>query len=381
MILGTAAYMAPEQARGQDRRTSARHLGVRCVLYEMLTGRRAFQGDDLPDTLANVLKREPDWNALPADVLPHVRMLIQRCLARDRRERLADMSVALFVMTEPSLVTERPRTLAASHLRTQRWLGRRLVIPTAMAIVVGAAAGIGVWLAMRPSAPRVARFALSPTGAAALSLDQVSIDLAITRDGTHIVFKGVGTNGNQFFVRALNRLEPTPLTGLGAPHAPFLSPDGQSIGFVDVGSSVGLKKVAITGGPVLPVCGLDGQSRGAVWSEDGSTHFCDIPARHGPPARVVGPRRTDGPDDTGRPARGERSHLAAVLARRPVRAVYDYHDRRDRGVAGGGPRPANRRAEDAAAGRRSGAVCAEWASGVPAAGRCVPSRSTLIAWR
>ena len=279
VILGTAAYMAPEQARGKpaDKRSDIWAFGA--VLYEMLTGRRAFPGDDLPDTLANVLKSAPDWNALPADVLPHVRMLIQRCLARDRRERLADMSVALFVMTEPSLVTERPRTLAASHLRTQRWLGRRLVIPTAVAIVVGAAAGIGVWLAMRPSAPRVARFALSPTGAAALALDQVSIDLAITRDGTHIVYKGVGTNGNQFFVRALNRLEPTPLTGLGAPHAPFLSPDGQWIGFVDVGSSVGLKKVAITGGPVLPVCGLDGQSRGAVWSDDGSIIFAtSLPA-------------------------------------------------------------------------------------------------------
>ena len=158
-------------------------------------------------------------------------------------------------------------------------LGRRLVIPTAAALVVGAAAGIGVWLAMRPSVARVARFALSPTGAAALALDQVSIDLAITRDGTHIVYKGVGTNGNQFFVRALNRLEPTPLTGLGRPKAPFLSPDGQWIGFVDIGSSVGLKKVAITGGPVLPICGLDGQSRGAAWSDDGSIIFAtSLPA-------------------------------------------------------------------------------------------------------
>jgi eukaryotic-like serine/threonine-protein kinase len=279
VILGTAAYMAPEQARGKpaDKRSDIWAFGA--VLYEMLTGRRAFPGEDLPDTLANVLKSAPDWNALPADVLPHVRMLIQRCLAKDRRERLADMSVALFVMTEPSLVTERPGTLAASHLGTQRGLGRRLVIPTAVAIVVGAAAGIGVWFAMRPSAARVARFALSATGAAALALDQVSIDLAITRDGTHIVYKGVGTNGNQFFVRALNRLEPTPLIGLGRPKAPFLSPDGQWIGFVDIGSSVGLKKVAITGGPVLPVCGLDGQSRGAVWGDDGNIIFAtSLPA-------------------------------------------------------------------------------------------------------
>ena len=166
------------------------------------------------------------------------------------------MSVALFVMTEPSLVAEHPSTLAPSHLRTRRSLWRRLVMPTAAALVVGAAVGTGVWLAMRPSTPRVTRFsALSPTGAAALALDQVSIDLAITRDGRQIVYKGTGTNGNQFFVRALDQLEPTPLTGLGTPKSPFLSPDGQWIGFVDIGSSVGLKKVAITGGAVLPICG------------------------------------------------------------------------------------------------------------------------------
>ena len=279
MILGTAAYMAPEQARGRpaDKRSDIWAFGA--VLYEMLTGRRAFAGEDLPDTIANVLKSAPDWNALPADVPPHVRMLIQRCLAKDRRERMADMSVALFVMTEPSLVAERPGTLAPSHLRTRRSLWRRLVMPTAAALVVGAAVGTGVWLAMRPSTPRVTRFALSTTGAAALALDQVSIDLAITRDGRQIVYKGTGTNGNQFFVRALDQLEPTPLTGLGTPKAPFLSPDGQWIGFVDIGSSVGLKKVAITGGAVLPICRIDGQSRGATWSDDGSIIFAtSLPA-------------------------------------------------------------------------------------------------------
>ena len=273
MILGTAAYMAPEQARGKpaDKRSDIWAFGA--VLYQMLTGRRAFAGEDLPDTLANVLKSAPEWNALPADVPSHVRLLIQRCLAKDRRERMSDMSVALFVMTEPSLAAEHPGTLAPSHLRTRRSHWRRLVMPTAAAVVVGAAVGTGVWLATRPSTPRVTRFALSPTGAAALALDQVSIDLAITRDGRQIVYKGTGTNGNQFFVRALDQLEPTPLIRLGTPKAPFLSPDGQWIGFVDIGSSVGLKKVNITGGAVLPICGLDGQSRGATWSDDGSIIF------------------------------------------------------------------------------------------------------------
>ena len=100
VLLGTAAYMSPEQAKGRpaDKRCDIWAFGS--VLYEMLTGRRAFEGDDLSDTLANVLKSQPDWNALPADVPPHVRMLIQRCLAKDRQERIAGMSVALFVMRD-----------------------------------------------------------------------------------------------------------------------------------------------------------------------------------------------------------------------------------------------------------------------------------------
>jgi serine/threonine-protein kinase len=115
MVLGTAAYMAPEQAKGRvaDKRADIWAFGA--VLYEMLTGRRAFAGEDVPDTLANVLKSAPDWNALPADVPSHVRMLIQRCLAKDRQERISDISVALFVMTEPSLAAEQS---APSHLRT-----------------------------------------------------------------------------------------------------------------------------------------------------------------------------------------------------------------------------------------------------------------------
>jgi serine/threonine-protein kinase len=117
------------------------------------------------------------------------------------------------------------------------------------------------------------RFAVSATGAAPVAVDQISIDFAISRDGTRIVYKGTGTKGEQFFVRALDELEPTPLTGLGAPKGPFLSPDGQWVGFVDIGSSVGLKKVAITGGAVVPICALDGQSRGATWSDDGSIIF------------------------------------------------------------------------------------------------------------
>jgi Tol biopolymer transport system component len=275
VLLGTAAYMSPEQAKGRaaDKRSDIWAFG--CVLYEMLTGRRAFEGEDVSDTLAAVLRGEPDWEALPADVPQSIRTLIRGCLEKDPKRRIGDISVALFVLGDPASVTSatagsgRSTTVAS---RPPLW--RRLLMPTIAAIVVGAAVGTAVWLAMRPSGARVTRFALSSTGAAALSVDFVARHIAITPDGTHIVYLGTGTTGAQLFVRALDQLEPTPLAGLGSPRAPFLSPDGQWIGFVDISAApVTLKKVAITGGPALPLSRLEGQSRGATWGDDGSIIF------------------------------------------------------------------------------------------------------------
>ena len=174
IILGTAAYMSPEQAKGRAGRQAERRLGVWRVLYEMLTGRRAFGGDDLSDTLAAVLKSEPDWSVLPADIPPPVRTLVQRCLAKDRRTRVADISTAVFVMNESaSLASAAPVAAvqpASAWQRPPLW--RRLVLPIAALVVGGAVVGTGVWVTPRPSAPRVTRFALSsPTGPGALLVD------------------------------------------------------------------------------------------------------------------------------------------------------------------------------------------------------------------
>ncbi len=305
MILGTAAYMSPEQAKGRpaDKRSDVWAFGA--VLYEMLSGERAFKGDDVSDTLALVLKGEPDWKALPADVPAHVRMLIQRCLAKDRRQRMADMSGALFVMTEEMgrLLLETPQGLPP-----KRPLWRRLVVPAATAAVVGAVVGTAVWLATRPSAPRVTRFFLYATGAPALLVDPQSRDLTITPDGTHIVYKGTtgaGTTDTQLFVRSLDELEPTPLTVPGMPRGPFPSPDGQWIGFVQPGP-VTLKKVAITGGAVLTLCRLDGPSRGATWGDGDSIIFATavpstglqrVSATGGEPTVLTTPNRERGEND------------------------------------------------------------------------------------
>ena len=308
VILGTAAYMSPEQAKGRaaDKRSDVWAFGA--VLYEMLTGQRPFAGEDISDTLASVLKSDPDWNALPSDVPPHIRMLIERCLTKDRRQRMADISTALFVMSEPASFTPRPLIAGeqtAAMKRPPLW--RRLLLPIAGAIVLSAIVGTAVWLMTRQDGPRVTRFAIAPMGEAALAVDTQSRDLAITPDGTHVVYKGrAGLTDTQFFVHQLDQLEPTPLTGAGRqPRAPFFSPDGRWIGFVEP-VPVTLKKVAITGGPALELCRLDSASRGATWGDDGSIIFATaapatglqrVSSAGGEPTVLTKPDRQRGEND------------------------------------------------------------------------------------
>src|SRR5262245_42230405 len=126
MILGTAAYMSPEQAKGRpvDRRTDIFAFG--CVLYEMLTGKRAFEGEDVSDTLASVLRAEPDWAALPKDLPVMLRTLIQRCLTKDRGKRIADVSVARFLLAEPVFAETSPASISASP--RPRWKSPLLIM-------------------------------------------------------------------------------------------------------------------------------------------------------------------------------------------------------------------------------------------------------------
>jgi len=134
VILGTAAYMAPEQAKGRAADTRSDVWAFGCVLYEMLTGKRAFEGEDVTDTLAAVLRSDPDWTVLPADTPSSIRLLLKRCLAKDRKQRIADISIAHFLLTEPIIATPHPGPLGA--LGTRRGVWRRLVYPGA-AVVFG----------------------------------------------------------------------------------------------------------------------------------------------------------------------------------------------------------------------------------------------------
>ncbi len=266
VILGTAAYMAPEQAKGTpvDKRADIWAFGA--VLFEMLTGTRAFGGADVADTLAAILRADPDWNALPAEVGFPVRTLLRGCLEKDPRRRITDISAALFVLRHQTIATAADGPPQAGH--SLRVGVRRLALFTTAALLVGiAVAGASVWWLTRPVPPSVVRSTLITSGSTALVLSVGDRDVTITPDGSRVVYRG----NNQLLVRALNQLEPTVLSGLGAPSGVFTSPDGQWVGFFD-GFSL-LKKVAITGGPPETVCAIQGIPAGATWRADGTIIF------------------------------------------------------------------------------------------------------------
>ena len=299
MILGTAAYMSPEQARGKGADKRSDIWGFGSVLYEMFTGRRAFEGEDVSETLAFVLAREPDWAALPADLPSSVRTLLKGCLERDRRRRIADIAVALFVLDQQASLIERveiERPVAqVTALPQPVW--RRATALAATMLLVASLAGTAGWFLRRPEPRVVSRTAITAAGPSALVINGTDADLAMTPDGSRVIYRG----NNQLLVRAIDTLDPIALTGLGVPRGPFVSPDGQWIGFFDQGT---LKKVAITGGPPVTIARVNSNvPRGATWGPDGTivyargtilTGLQRVAAAGGDPTTVSKPRLEDG---------------------------------------------------------------------------------------
>jgi eukaryotic-like serine/threonine-protein kinase len=306
-LLGTAAYMSPEQAKGRDadRRSDVWAFGA--ILHEMLSGERAFKGDDVTETLAAVLRSDIDDSRLPASTPVALRRLVTRCLERGVSRRLRDIGEARIVLEDLSTAST-PLGTSEQTRNGRPWRWRHAIAPAVAAIVGAAVAAIALW----PTTPRsdlpVTRFVLSLRPDQTLLVDPQSIDLAITPDGTRVVYKGGSRVGhNQLFAYALDQLTPQPLTAPGLPKGPFTSPDGRWIGFVEPGpGGVALKKVAITGGPTIDVSKLDGPGRGATWGEDDtiiaasaspSTGLLRIPANGGDPTVLTRPNRDRGEAD------------------------------------------------------------------------------------
>ena len=266
VILGTAAYMSPEQAKGKkvDKRTDVWAFGA--VLYEMLTGKRAFIGEDVSDTLAAVLRAEPELDALPADVSAAMRTALARCLEKDLKRRVRDIGDVKLAM-EGAFETRAPPLTEAPTKPRVGW-------PTVGAALLSAAlAGIAVW-SVRPEAPRpLARFVVSSPAEAPIN-QPLDVAVAITADGTRIVYPTTA-EGQRLVVRTLDELETTRLDGIGrTPREPFFSPDGNWIAYFTGGI---LKKISVLGGPPVTVCELPaGQGtgpRGASWGLDDSIVF------------------------------------------------------------------------------------------------------------
>ena len=228
VILGTAAYMSPEQATGRsaDKRSDVWAFG--CVLYEMLAGTRAFGGEDVSDILTAILREEPEWNRLPAPVPPSVRTLIEGCLEKDRRQSVADMSVARFLLGDQQINAAILRPIA---LRLPLW---RRAAPFAATAVI--AAGIATWV-MRPSSfpdatnVHAARFPVAAPRGTSFGTREQLVSPAISPDGNRLVFRVLRQGEPVLAVRAIDALDAQVLSGTEGAQFPFWSPDSRTIAF------------------------------------------------------------------------------------------------------------------------------------------------------
>ncbi len=263
IVLGTAAYMAPEQAKGReaDKRSDIWAFG--CVLYEMLTGRRPFDGEDMTDVLGAVVRLEPAWEALPSDVPAPVRTLVRQCLVKDRRRRVGDIAAVLFVLDHQASLA--PTAPVAPRSNRIAWLVAALATSTLIATAV-----VALRLS-RPGtvAPELVQFTIAQPentsfgGPAAGGTGNVA-QLAISPDGRNIVFVAGAPPAFRIWLRPLASAEARPMQGTEGAAFPFWSHDSRFIAFFAGGK---LKKVAIAGGPPVVVGDAPG-GLGGSWSRD-----------------------------------------------------------------------------------------------------------------
>jgi serine/threonine-protein kinase len=297
VILGTAAYMSPEQARGKsvDRRADIWAFGV--VLYELLTGKQLFQGEDLTDTLASVVKVQPDLSAAP----DQARRVLQACLEKDPKKRLRDIGDVQYLVgspaTAPAEVQPRPKQAVTG------WIAAGVLAILAAALVWA------LWRSERP-ADGVARLTMDLAPAAFLGPMNYNrplfTSLAISPDGNTVIFSGLASKDatqTQLYKRTLDQNLAMPMPGTADAYEPFFSPDGQWVGFFvgapRLGATSILKKAPISGGLPVTICDVPGTSYG-VWGGAGGASWAStdqivfaagrlmqVPAAGGTPRELV----------------------------------------------------------------------------------------------
>jgi serine/threonine protein kinase/Tol biopolymer transport system component len=296
-ILGTPAYMSPEQAKGNMVTRTTDIWAFGCVLYEMLTGSVPFKGDGATDTLALIVRGEPDFGLLPATTPLGIRTLLRHCLNKDQRRRWQDAG-SLRIAIEDARAAPADVATAADVARPVNW---RWMIASAFAVLVAAAfSALGAWSLARQERPRaVARVlvGVSPARQIARTLDFPNVRpfrsaIALSPDGQSLAFIGAlpdGASGSpaastaarQLYVRRMDRLNAMPIEGTDRAESPFFSPDGQWIGFWQAGPSIvgrltlgELKKVPVAGGPVVTVCRTE-LPAGISWGANGRIIFAN----------------------------------------------------------------------------------------------------------
>jgi hypothetical protein len=266
VILGTAAYMSPEQARGRpvDRRADIWAFG--CVLYEMITGAKPFHGESASDVIAAILKDRPDWGRLPPATPPTMQTLLRRCLRSDLERRLHDIADARIEIDE---ALHEPMGAAPLVGAPAPAAGRRPAVPRAVAALSAAAAllalvaAVSLWFALRPPpAPLPAPPVMFEVNDPPLRLSVPDFSgLALSPDGATLVYRG---QSGELFQRPINGLEATPIAGTENGQTPFFSPDGLQLGFV-VGAQGPLQAVSLRGGVPTPLFGTMTAWRGGTW--------------------------------------------------------------------------------------------------------------------
>ena len=284
MILGTAAYMSPEQARGKkvDRRTDIWAFG--CVLYEMLTGKQAFHGEDVTVILAAIVMKEPAFDALPANTPPAIQTLLRRCLRKERKERLPDAGAARMEIQEALNAPVKTDAVAAAPRKSPDHVAWAVA---AVALVAAAALAIPAIRYLREAppvaAPEMRTEIVTPSTADPLSF-------ALSPDGRQIVFVASGEGPQRLWLRRLDTTAAQPLPGTEGASDPFWSPDSRSVGFF---AGTKLKRMDVGGGS--PQTLTDATNRGGAWGPDGTILFTRtaasplsrIPASGGEPVAVT----------------------------------------------------------------------------------------------
>jgi Tol biopolymer transport system component len=271
VVLGTAAYMSPEQARGKfvDRRADIWAFGA--VLFEMLAGRRPFDGEDTTEVLGAVVRLDPQWNVLPATVPARITQVLRACLQKDPKRRLGDMqSVRLalegaFETAAPSPVAQAQQSGAAA---------RALPWAVAGAALIAAGVVVMLWAPWRPAPALRPQRLFASVGSADTSLAVFfGASAALSPDGTTLAFIGQQpTDVRRLFIRKLDQLQAAPLAGTEAAGDPFFSPDGQWIAFF---AGAKLKKVSVTGGAAVSLCDAP-SGRGGAWLDDDTILFTAV---------------------------------------------------------------------------------------------------------